>query len=294
MEWSAEDLKTAYLAGRRHQNELTPDILIRLGWTQSKVEQVMSALIKRRLCSLKTNKGSGKVSLLVRDEETAAAVRSLEESEYKVFAAIEAAGCTGIWTRDIAQQTKLASHAVQRAVTSLCDSRKLIKSMKSIHQKNRKIYILASLEPSTEVVGGTFYRDGEFDNQLVERVREQVLHILRNRSQASASDISEFIRSTGLGTALSNEDLELVLRTLELEQQITRSLNPKGETTFMWSRWSEDDIIGSTPCASCPIAQSCLRDVTGLNPICPQQCQYLNYWLGYPTAYKNSPEEEKN
>lgn len=61
-------------------------------------------------------------------------------------------GNTGMWTHDITRAAGLQNHVVQRAVKNLSDQKKLIKPLKSIHQKNRKIYILVNLEPSKEVI----------------------------------------------------------------------------------------------------------------------------------------------
>lgn len=50
-----------------------------------------------------------------------------------------------------------------------------------------------------QIVGGTFYDNAEFDEGLVERLREQILHVLKNGSQATLTDISNYIRSSGFG-----------------------------------------------------------------------------------------------
>lgn len=121
-----------------------------------------------------------------------------------------------MWTHDITKQSGLQSHVIQRAVKNLSDQKKLIKPLKSIHQKNRKIYILANLEPAKEVklrslfdssnvalflqvVGGTFYDNGEFDVGFVVRLRDQIIHVLKNGSQASIAEIESYIKSSGFG-----------------------------------------------------------------------------------------------
>lgn len=178
---STEDLRAAYLLGRNSNNELTPDMLQKKGWTTERVLRVFNTLVEKRLCAYHKNKVTGKVRVRVREEEIAHVIRVLSADDYAVYCAIEDAGgllntqicvqktCetaaaytyivgnTGIWTQDICRTTGLQSHVVQRAVKALCEQKKLIKPLKSIHQKSRKIYILANIEPAKEVTFLVFF-----------------------------------------------------------------------------------------------------------------------------------------
>ena len=44
----------------------------------------------------------------------------------------------------------------------------LIKSVKSINAKNRNIWILSELDPSEDITGGIWYRNNEFDKDLID------------------------------------------------------------------------------------------------------------------------------
>lgn len=281
MSVTTEDLRAAYLLGRNSNNELTPDMLQKKGWAADRVLRVFNTLVEKRLCAYHKNKVTGKVRVRVREEEIAHAIRPLSADDYAVYCAIEDSGNTGIWTQDICRSTGLQSHVVQRAVKSLSEQKKLIKPLKSIHQKNRKIYILAHIEPAKEVVGGTFYDNAEFDEGLVERLRDQVIHVLKNGNKASLAEISNYLRSSGFGKDLGDNDLQLVLKTLQLEQRIQVSVNPAtGELAYSWSRWPVDDnCFASIPCGSCPVADECVRK--GGSRVTPASCQYYNLWLDY-------------
>lgn len=47
------------------------------------------------------------------------------------------------------------------------------------------------------MVGGVFYRDGEFDTQLVESYRERILHYVSNHSNAPLKSVIAFLKSSG-------------------------------------------------------------------------------------------------
>lgn len=288
---TTEDLRTAYLLGRGANNELTPDMLQQKGWPSEKVLKVINALVEKRLCVYHKNKATGKVRVKVREEQVAQAIRTLASDDYAVYCAIEDAGSTGAWTLDICRSSGLQSHVVQRAVKNLHEVKKLIKPLKSIHQRNRKIYILAHLEPSKEIVGGTFYDNAEFDEGLVQRLRDQIIHVLKNGSKSTLSDISNYIRSSGFGKDLSDDDLKLVLATLQLEQQIACSISPgTGELVYVWCRWTDSNILGMLPCAHCPVADECIRQPG--SRVSPDTCKYYDYWLNYETDFQNIPPQE--
>ena len=54
---------------------------------------------------------------------------------------VEASGNEGIWTRDIKKKTSLTQQVVSKALKFL-ESRKYIKSVRSINSKNKKLYML--------------------------------------------------------------------------------------------------------------------------------------------------------
>lgn len=61
----------------------------------------------------------------------------------------------GIWTKDLKHKSNLQQPQVAKILKTL-ESRKLVKSVKSVTSGNKKLYMLFELEPSREVTGGAW------------------------------------------------------------------------------------------------------------------------------------------
>ncbi|KAK6588971.1 RNA polymerase III C34 subunit rpc34p [Cryptosporidium xiaoi] len=230
---TASLLQEAYMHGCKNNNELTPESLQSLGWSKSVIVRVLNIFTERRLCCVKRNKQVGllsaannKVVFQLRTEDVAFKLNKLSNEEYLVFCSIEDAGNQGIWTADIRKITGLQTHQVQRAVKVLCNDWNLIRPVKSIHVKNRKVYILSSLEPSKELDGGTFYENGEFDMNFVDLIKEKIISFLESRRKCTAHEILEFINcdmsidSSSDKKNISLSDLQTVISILISELKI--------------------------------------------------------------------------
>ncbi|KAH8741171.1 RNA polymerase III C34 subunit [Cryptosporidium ryanae] len=230
---TASLLQEAYMHGCKNNNELTPDSLQSLGWDKSVIVRVLNIFTERRLCCVRRNKQVGilssennKVVFQLRTEDVAFKLNKLSNEEYLVFCSIEDAGNQGIWTADIRKITGLQTHQVQRAVKVLCNDWNLIRPVKSIHVKNRKVYILSSLEPSKELDGGTFYENGEFDMNLVDIIKEKIISFLESRRKCTFNEILEFINcdmsidSSSNKKNISLSDLQTVISILISELKI--------------------------------------------------------------------------
>ena len=62
---------------------------------------------------------------------------------------------TGIWTRDLRSKTNLQQPQINKILKTL-DSRSLVKSVKSVANANRKVYMLFELEPARDLTGGAW------------------------------------------------------------------------------------------------------------------------------------------
>eukprot|EP00914_Ancora_sagittata_P026958 GHVO01052904.1.p1 GENE.GHVO01052904.1~~GHVO01052904.1.p1 ORF type:complete len:298 (+),score=40.52 GHVO01052904.1:339-1232(+) len=281
-------LKEAFLLGRSNNNELTPDLLKTKGWDNARILSIMNVLVDKRLGVIRKNSATGKVICRVRDEDVAQRLQTLTKEEYQVYCSVEESGNQGIWTAEIRKGTNLAAHIITKCVKQLEDTKKLIKPVRSIHVKNRKMYMLAHLEPSREIAGGTFYDDGEFNEGLVERLREQICHVVQHRQQSTMKDISNYIRSAGFGRDFADDDLKLVMRTLELEQQVQTIISPAGEMVYTWSRWPNLDPFEDLPCGTCPVFRECTNKMS--MRISPQSCEYYDHYLNY--GFKGAVAED--
>ncbi|KAF7456836.1 DNA-directed RNA polymerase III RPC6 [Cryptosporidium felis] len=292
-------LQEAYIHGCQNNNEISPDSLKSLGWDNSVIVRVLNIFTEKRLCSVKKIRTSGlldpsknKVVFQLRTEEVACKLNKLTQEEYLVFCSIEDAGNQGIWTADIRKNTGLQTHVVQRAVKVLCSDWNLIRPVKSIHVKNRKVYILASLEPSKELSGGTFYENGEFDMNFVDSIKEKIIAFIDSKRKCSIQEILEFVNydmnidTSSARKNISISDLQSVINILIVELKIfcIRGGNANSnETLFMCLKWPESISITSeaedVPCVACPVFNSCSWLSESEILPCPQLCKYIDYSL---------------
>ncbi|PHJ16265.1 dna-directed rna polymerases 39 kda [Cystoisospora suis] len=282
---AAADLQAAYTLGQQHENELTQQLLQEQGWQKEKIVAAFNRLTEARAGVIR-RKGST-LCCVLRPSNVIGKLKTLDAFDYKIYCAIEQAGTAGVWTADLRKNTGLQTHIIQRSVKQLCDFLKLIKPVKSIHVKNRKMYILSHLEPAKEIAGGSFYSNGEFNEHLVEHLRSQTRTFLQNAGTATFQALAAYTRSSGelSGATFSDEDLEKVLNSLEFEQKICR-VPTLGQPTFVvrratlvpWSKFPSLYNPASLPCSTCPVKNSCYRRPE--NKISPANCDYFSYWLG--------------
>ena len=94
--------------------------------------------------------------------------KGLSAEEVLVYQAVEAAGNVGIWTKELRARTNLQQPAVARMLKAL-EARGLVKSVRSVANGSRKVYMLSGLEPAREVTGGAWYTGHEFDSAFTVR-----------------------------------------------------------------------------------------------------------------------------
>jgi DNA-directed RNA polymerase III subunit RPC6 len=58
---------------------------------------------------------------------------------------IQNSGTNGIWTKDIKTQTGLQQQPVTKALKVLEQQKNLVKSLKAVHSKSKKLYMLTEL-----------------------------------------------------------------------------------------------------------------------------------------------------
>merc|ERR1712093_379833 len=147
----------------------------------------------------------------------------LGQDQMLVYQLIKDTGNVGIWQKNLTFKSNLATHVITKIIKTL-ESRKLIKAVKSIQARNRKVYMVYDMEPCKEVSGGNWYKDGEFDSELIEALQDQCLGYIMNQSQpATLTSICNHVKTSGISQiAHSEEDIQSILRTLELDRLITQ------------------------------------------------------------------------
>eukprot|EP01066_Platyproteum_vivax_P003537 Platyproteum_vivax@DN14471_c0_g1_i1.p1 len=210
--------------------------------------------------------------------EVADKLAKLSTDEKFVLQTIKDADRHGIWSRDIKNKTLLSDNTVNRALKTLVAGR-MIKQVKAAGQTSRRIYMLYELEPSKEISGGSFYKDGEFDEELVEGVKKVVLSFLQKPH--TPSEIVEYVGTSSVSSIhLGESEIAVVLRVLELDDYVTWNYQPaSSEVLYHLNNPTVTEIedVGSVPCVSCPVFNECSTE-TGAK-VNPKTCQYFTDWL---------------
>ncbi|UKK00483.2 DNA-directed RNA polymerase III [Theileria orientalis] len=286
-----DEVKIAYELAVRNENKFTEDLFLEniqrfrnllqssTPYGVSDFDGFLKKLVSSKLFGIQLNSQGNQVGVL-RDSYLVEKLKLLQDFEYLVFCTIETAGNKGIWTADIRKITGLLIHQVQRAVKNLCEVARLIKPLTDIHHKNRKLFILSTLEPSIDITGGSFYLNGEFNELLVEKLQEQIGLFLSKNIGATIDQILNYLKSSKLIQGeLVEKDVYSVIKLLILENKVYTSVKNE-QNIFIWCgnnyiKFSEEAF--EVPCFSCNLIDSCNFGL--VHKICPSKCKYMTAWL---------------
>lgn len=107
------------------------------------------------------------------------------DEERVVYSIIENAGNKGIWTKDIRFKCNISMLALNKVLKQM-ESKKLIKSVKSVTASKKKLYMLYELEPDVSVTGGTWYSNQDFEAEFVDVLNQQCLRFLQEKASTNA------------------------------------------------------------------------------------------------------------
>ena len=111
---------------------------------------------------------------------------------------MEDSGNKGIWIRDIRIRSNLPNTQISKILKTL-ESKKLIKSVKSVQASKRRVYMLYDLTPDESLTGGAWYSDQDFESEFVDVLNQKCLHFLQQKvSSTVASPFSTPDMFTGL------------------------------------------------------------------------------------------------
>ena len=114
------------------------------------------------------------------EEEQDSAVEAMDGDERLVYHHLCLAGNKGMWTKDLRIKTQLHLTIVNKALRSL-ESRRIIKSVHTVKNSTRKIYMLVGLEPAVELTGGPWFTDNVLDTELIDSIAEVCLRFVQNK-----------------------------------------------------------------------------------------------------------------
>ncbi|KAK1928493.1 DNA-directed RNA polymerase III subunit rpc6 [Phytophthora citrophthora] len=137
-----------------------------------------------------------------------------------VLQEIERAGNKGIWTRDIKSHTNIPQQIVTKTLR-LLETRRLVKSVKSISSKNKKLYMLFDLVPSTEITGGPWYNEQEFDHVFIDTLSTFVYEVIKASGMSTLNAITDKVHASGISkVALGPEEIRSIIQTLMYDGRV--------------------------------------------------------------------------
>lgn len=214
--------------------------------------------------------------------EEAAKFKGLNTQELLVYQVVKAVGNTGVWTKDMKARTNLAQPQITK-ILKVLEGRKLVKSVKSVNNPSRKVYMLYELEPSRELTGGAWYTENQFDSEFIEVLREACYQYIVRQGDTTLKEIALFIRAKGFSKVdLGQEDILTIVNTLIYDGRVDM-VDAEGEN-------DTDDhyrpavlavpassAFTSIPCGVCPVFNECHEG----GVISPETCVYYDKWLSF-------------
>lgn len=231
---------------------------------------------------------------------------SLEGDEKIVYQCIKAADNKGIWTKDLKMRTNLHQTVITKVLKSL-ESRKIIKAVKSVKNSTRKVYMLASLEPSQDITGGPWFSENELDTEFIEELCKVCLRFISTKSISpkpghiygvdytgypSLEQIHRFLRESKVTSAeLETEDVRMLLDRLIYDGVVDRVIWAGTRPSRIVDDDEDDDVyvyrtvnaalpeslMAAVPCGHCPLFEAC----SDFGPITPSTCSYYTEWLSF-------------
>ncbi|TDH70721.1 hypothetical protein CCR75_004240 [Bremia lactucae] len=307
----ATSIMSTFLGLLRNYREPVTDAEVRdyfqakSGSGYEQLPDVINALLTEGKIKIFT-KGSV-LSYGIVDAEEAERVRGLTLEQRLVLQEIERAGNQGIWTRDIKSHTNIPQQIVAKTLR-LLETRHLVKSVKSISSKNKKLYMLFDLGkllsfkvifplfckqtlplsieivPSTEITGGPWYNEQEFDHVFIDTLSTFVYEVIKASGMSTLNAITDKVHASGISkVALGPEEICSIIQTLmydgRIEEVRSVRLTPGASHEIQYkisSQITTFNHLSETPCGVCPVYEQCQEG----NVISPRSCLYMNKWLG--------------
>lgn len=264
----------------KHPHGISAPELLGQGWEKDRLRSAAAALKQARRIDIQPHPTHGVLFIPIA-EELASRFQDLSEEHRSVFKLVSDASTQGIWAKDLASKSKIPAGTLAR-LTKTLEHRKLIKQITPAQYRSRKVWMLYDLEPNTELSGGSWYKDGQIDSELIEGLRAATLEYISNCDEpVSAEDVQAFLVSQQRSRSVEN--IESIIRTLVLDRELSviPPLSMKGSNRYTLRRKSEirnlsSPFLAQIPCISCPVRYQCSPG----NSVSPETCQFINRWIG--------------
>lgn len=163
-----------------------------------KVEVLNGLLNSSRL--LVTTNERGIPVYRYQSEELAKKMRDMDSEDYAVYEKIEEARDRGITAGDLKNKLQHIggfNPTVLSKVLKRLEKGGHVKKLKSLQQKNKQVYMIMEVEPSSEVTGGLANHEA-FDLEAIEVMQERVLQYLKAKGPTSYREIALHVKQLGL------------------------------------------------------------------------------------------------
>jgi DNA-directed RNA polymerase III subunit RPC6 len=228
-------------------------------------------------------------------EKEALKFRDLTKEEIAVYEIVMQSGSSGISTIEIKLQLKIDNTAYVNKILTKLSKKFLIKSFKVLNTRNKKVWMGIDVEPSTEITGGIWCNDQEFDNDKVSVFCEKCLEYIGTQKQIGRKELLFFAKTLNLEQKFSEmkeDDIQKILNILIFDGKIEPIFPENIDARFLGNKYEllldkgnpdqesvryrkikdfkKNNIFEYLPCFVCPTANECKIN----NVINPLDCPY--------------------
>ena len=157
------------------------------GFNQQDRVDAINHLIGSKRLSLHV-KADGQTLFKIVSEEHASRMRDLSYEEQLVYQVVADSGSLGALSFQFRGILGGQTQAKVNALLKAMEKKQLIKSLKSVSKGNKKVFMLADIEPSIEVTGGLTGTQS-FELDLIESVQAKVEAFVRARGLVSQREL---------------------------------------------------------------------------------------------------------
>ena len=279
------------------------------GVTQDKLTSAIPFKEEQIVDSLNTLISLNRISIIessdemifkYRSEKEALKFRDLTKEEIAVYEVVMQSGNSGISTIDIKIKLKIDNTTYINKILTKLSKKFLIKSLKVLNTRNKKVWIGIDVEPSTEITGGIWCNDQEFDNNLVSVYCEKCLDYIEKQRQISRKELLFFAKSINLASSeIQEDDIQKILNILVFDGKIEPIFPVNIDVKFLGNKYAllidkghpqlelirykkineykGNNIYEYLPCFVCPSFNECKVNNV-VNPLdCPYNKELFNH-----------------
>lgn len=257
------------------------------------IAESLNSLISQNRISI--IESSGDMFFKYRSEKEALKFRDLTKEEIAVYEVVMQSGNSGISTIDIKIKLKIDNTTYVNKILTKLSKKFLIKSLKVLNTRNKKVWIGIDVEPSTEITGGIWCNDQEFDNDKVSVFCEKCLEYIGRQNQIGRKELLFFAKTLNLEQKLSEikeDDIQKILNILIFDGKIEPIFPVNIDPRFLGNKYAllldkdnpdqesvryrkikeykKNNIFEYLPCFVCPGFNECKIN----NVVNPIECPY--------------------